>query len=83
MTHRDRPSGLRAAREARGWSQSEAARELASLARSRDTPVASAASLKTLLSRWENGHSAPESQYRRYWRTLCAARSPSSASADG
>jgi transcriptional regulator with XRE-family HTH domain len=56
--------GLRAAREARGWSQPQAARELAALARSRGAPVAGAASLKTLLSRWENGHALPEPQYR-------------------
>jgi transcriptional regulator with XRE-family HTH domain len=56
--------GLRAARAARGWSQSQAARELAALARSSGAPVAGAASLKTLLSRWENGHAVPEPQYR-------------------
>jgi transcriptional regulator with XRE-family HTH domain len=56
--------GLRAARAARGWSQSQAARELAALARSSGAPVAAAASLKTLLSRWENGHAVPEPQYR-------------------
>ncbi len=64
MTERDPPSELRTARAARGWSQTEAARELAALARSRGMPVAAAASLKTLLSRWENGHSLPEPQYR-------------------
>jgi transcriptional regulator with XRE-family HTH domain len=64
MTDRDELSGLRAARLARGWSQAEAARELAGLARTRGAPVASAASLKTLLSRWENGHSVPDPQYR-------------------
>jgi transcriptional regulator with XRE-family HTH domain len=57
-------TGLRAARAARGWSQSEAARELVALARTRGAPVAGAASLKTLLSRWENGHAVPEPQYR-------------------
>jgi len=56
--------GLRAARAARGWSQSRAARELADLARARGAPAAGAASLKTLISRWENGHAVPEPQYR-------------------
>lgn len=56
--------GLRAARRAHGWSQSEAATRLAELARARGTPVAGAASLKTQLSRWENGHALPEPQYR-------------------
>ncbi|MHA6617116.1 hypothetical protein [Pseudonocardia sp. DLS-67] len=64
MTGRVGAGGLRAARAARGWSQSQAARELAALAGSSGAPVAGAASLKTLLSRWENGHSVPEPQYR-------------------
>jgi transcriptional regulator with XRE-family HTH domain len=64
MNGRATAGGLRAARAARGWSQSQAARELAALARSSGAPVAGAASLKTLLSRWENGHAVPEPQYR-------------------
>jgi transcriptional regulator with XRE-family HTH domain len=64
VTGRHGPGGLRAARTARGWSQSEAARELVALARAHGAAVAGAASLKTLLSRWENGHAVPEPQYR-------------------
>jgi transcriptional regulator with XRE-family HTH domain len=64
MSGRNGAAGLRAARAARGWSQSQAARELAALARSSGAPVAGAGSLKTLLSRWENGHATPEPQYR-------------------
>ncbi len=64
MTDRDHGSPLRAARTARGWSQSDAARELAAFAGSRGAAVGTATSLKTLLSRWENGHSTPEPQYR-------------------
>jgi len=64
MTERDDSSGLRAVRLAHGWSQSEAARELTALARARGSPVASTGSLKTLLSRWENGHSTPDPPYR-------------------
>jgi transcriptional regulator with XRE-family HTH domain len=64
MTGRVAAGGLRGARVARGWSQSQAARELVGLARSSGAPVAGAASLKTLLSRWENGHATPEPQYR-------------------
>jgi transcriptional regulator with XRE-family HTH domain len=60
----DATPGLRAARVARGWSQSDAATELAALGHTRGTPVAAAASLKTLLSRWENGHALPEPHYR-------------------
>jgi transcriptional regulator with XRE-family HTH domain len=59
-----RATGLRAARAARGLSQTAAARELVALGRARGLPMASAASLKTLLSRWENGHALPEPQYR-------------------
>ena len=59
-----RPSALRAAREARGWSQSTAARALADLSRTHGAAVASPTSLKTQLSRWENGHATPEEPYR-------------------
>jgi transcriptional regulator with XRE-family HTH domain len=55
---------LRSARTARGWSQSRAATELHALATRRGGPDASAASLKTQLSRWENGHALPEPEYR-------------------
>jgi transcriptional regulator with XRE-family HTH domain len=64
MTGAVGPTSLRAARAARGWSQADAAGELAALGRATGTPVAAAASLKTLLSRWENGHALPEPQYR-------------------
>jgi len=59
-----RPTSLRAARAARGWSQTSAARALAELASTRGVAVASTASLKTQLSRWENGHATPETPYR-------------------
>ena len=55
---------LRAARTARGWSQSRAASELHALAGNRGGPDAAPASLKTQLSRWENGHALPEPEYR-------------------
>ncbi len=55
---------LRAARLELGWSQSRAADALISMAAARGVPVAAAASLKTQLSRWENGHALPEGQYR-------------------
>lgn len=57
-------NAIRAARQARGWSQAEAARALAHAAERRGEAAATAASLKTLLSRWENGHSVPEPSYR-------------------
>ncbi len=51
---------LQAARAARGWSQPRAAWELIRLAKRKEIHVASAASLKTQLSRWENGHVTPD-----------------------
>jgi transcriptional regulator with XRE-family HTH domain len=57
-------AALVAARRALGWSQAQAARELAALARTRGAPAAVPASLKTQLSRWENGHVLPEATYR-------------------
>ncbi len=51
---------LQAARHARGWSQARMVSELMRLARWKKTGVASAASLKTQLSRWENGHVTPD-----------------------
>ena len=58
---------LQAARRARGWSQPRAVSELMRLARWKGIRVASAASLKTQLSRWENGHVTPE----HYQGLLC------------
>src|SRR4029079_8318357 len=46
-----RMSSLRAARDAQGWSQTEAARALGDLARTRRVPIASPARLKNPLSR--------------------------------
>lgn len=63
VTSTDRPA-LRAARRARGWSLADAARELEALARAAGSPGARAASLKSLLSRWENGHAAPDAANR-------------------
>jgi len=63
VTGSDRPA-LRAARRARGWSQAAAARELAALAHATGGPGATPASLKSLLSRWENGHAVPDPHYR-------------------
>jgi transcriptional regulator with XRE-family HTH domain len=51
---------LQAARRARGWSQARAVSGLMMLARRKEIPVASAVSLKTQLSRWENGHVTPD-----------------------
>ncbi|MET0191575.1 MAG: helix-turn-helix transcriptional regulator [Pseudonocardia sediminis] len=61
---------LRAARQDRGWSQADAARELSALAERTGVVVAGPASLKTQLSRWENGHATPEPEYRALLGTL-------------
>jgi transcriptional regulator with XRE-family HTH domain len=52
-------TALQAARRARGWSQARAVWELMRLAEAKGLKVASATSLKTQLSRWENGHVTP------------------------
>jgi len=59
---------LQAARHARGWSQPRAVWELIQLAKRKKIGVASARSLKTELSRWENGHVTPDF----YQPLLCA-----------
>jgi transcriptional regulator with XRE-family HTH domain len=51
---------LQAARQAKGWSQAAAVSRLIRLANQRKISVASAQSLKTQLSRWENGHVTPD-----------------------
>ena len=54
---------LREARRDKGWSQTAAVTRLRELAEAGRVDVASAASLKTQLSRWENG-TVPEEPYR-------------------
>ena len=51
---------LQAARRMHGWSQSRLAWELTQLAKRKDCSIATPASLKTLISRWENGHAQPD-----------------------
>ena len=55
---------LQAVRHARGWSQARVVWELTRLAGRKGVTVASGASLKTLLSRWENGHATPQYFYQ-------------------
>ena len=55
---------LQAARRARGWSQVRMVSGLMKLAERKELPVASAAGLKTQLSRWENGHVTPDPYYQ-------------------
>jgi tetratricopeptide (TPR) repeat protein len=67
---------LRAARQARGWSQSRAAEEMVTLARLRGIEVAAPASLKTQLSRWENQHALPDPHYRSLLAELYQSSEP-------
>ena len=56
---------LRTARNKRGWSQTRLISELDKRARQRGLTVMAPSSLRTALSRWENGHVVPEAHYRR------------------
>jgi transcriptional regulator with XRE-family HTH domain len=54
---------LKTVRQARGWSQSRLVLELERLGEARGVGVATRASLKTAVSRWENGHVTPDPVY--------------------
>lgn len=56
---------LRTARDRRGWSQTRLISELERRARSRSVTVMAPASLRTAISRWENGRVIPDVHYRR------------------
>jgi len=55
---------LQAVRHRRGWSQSRLVWELTKLAEKKGASIATSASLKTLISRWENGHATPDAFYQ-------------------
>lgn len=55
---------LREARLSRGWSSTDLRRELARAAARMGVAVASDASLRVLISRWENGRATPEGSNR-------------------
>src|SRR3954451_15427070 len=54
---------LKAARRARGWAQMRLLSELQRVAKFRDVALPSRNSLKTEVSRWENGHVTPTEPY--------------------
>jgi tetratricopeptide (TPR) repeat protein len=56
---------LQAARNALGWKQSRVLTELMAQAKADDVTIAGPASLKTMLSRWENGQGQPDTTYQR------------------
>lgn len=63
---------LRAARLGRNWTQEHLIREITRVAEQLRLNVASPASLKVLVSRWENGHSIPGREYRSILRRIFA-----------
>lgn len=61
---------LRAARTARGYKQEQVIADIVRLAHVRNVPVMASSSLKTKLSRWENGHEQASEPYRALFREL-------------
>lgn len=62
--------GLKTARAARGWSQDRLVYEMRRVAEQRLLDIASAASLKTYISEWENGRRVMSDQYASLLRPL-------------
>ncbi|MCX2179940.1 helix-turn-helix domain-containing protein [Streptomyces sp. SKN60] len=62
--------GLKAVRTARGWSQDRLIHEMRRFAEQRLLDIASAASLKTYVSEWENGRRAITDRYATILRPL-------------
>ena len=62
--------GLRAVREARGWTQDVAVRQFLAVAQKLNIPVGEAQSVRTSLSRWENHKRLPDGANRRILREL-------------
>ncbi|MFJ4458577.1 XRE family transcriptional regulator [Streptomyces sp. NPDC088928] len=65
--------GLRAVRTARGWSQERLVHEMRRFAEQRLLDIASAASLKTYVSEWENGRRTITDRYAGILRPLLGA----------
>ncbi|AYG80122.1 hypothetical protein DWB77_02248 [Streptomyces hundungensis] len=65
--------GLRSARTARGWSQDRLVYEMQRFAERGLIDIASAASLKTYISEWENGRRAITDRYASILRSLLGA----------
>ncbi|CAL9478582.1 XRE family transcriptional regulator [Streptomyces sp. enrichment culture] len=63
-------TGLRLARMARGWSQDRLVNEMQRFAEQRLLDIASAASLKTYVSEWENGRRTVSDRYAGILRPL-------------
>ena len=63
-------SRLAAARRQLGWSQARLVSELERRGRATGFVVMATTSLKTAVSRWENGHNIPDRDYRRLFRDI-------------
>jgi hypothetical protein len=63
-------TSLQAARSEFGWSQTRLISELRKRARLEGTALGSDASLKTEISRHENGHVVPDAAWRRLYRAV-------------
>lgn len=61
---------LSAARKRKGWSQQAAALRFCRIANRLNIPVAEIDSVKTMISRWENGKQVPDETNRRILREL-------------
>ena len=61
---------LAAAQEGLGWSQARLVSELECRGRATGFAVMATTSLKTAVSRWENGHFLPDRDYRRLFRDI-------------
>lgn len=61
---------LQAARLSMGWSQVHTIARLEREADLQGLPVANRASLKQMLSSWENGHNQPDDRYRQLFRAV-------------
>lgn len=61
---------LQAARASRGWSQGRLVHELVARGAAEGVALPARDSLKSQVSRWENGHVVPEAQYRRLLRQV-------------
>ncbi len=64
-TEESNVNNLKSVRQQLGWSQSRAISAIRAESRAAGVEAPAAASLKTQLSRWENGHRTPDAFYRR------------------
>ena len=61
-------SRIKAARQDRGWSQTRLIAEMQRLAQRRGDELPTLETMKSRVSRWENGHATPDDFYRQLLR---------------